>query len=139
MVVLVYVIQTSEKVFAAAVHVTSIFISAVQHGPPVAVTDATPGKALKADTTSAAVPYRGNEAFVDARRNTHIGSLLPADALLTSGIARSVIFMTRPSIAGSSITASACPDVVAIFGGTPKPESITFPESFAVYSLRVSV
>jgi hypothetical protein len=111
-----------------------MFMSAEQHGPPVAVTDATPGKALNAVTTSAAVPYSGKEAFVDALLKNHI-----AAPPLISGIARRVIFITRPSRAGSSITASACPDVVIILSGTPKPESITFPESFAKYSLRVSV
>jgi hypothetical protein len=113
-----------------------MFISAGQHGPPVAVTDATPGKALNAVTTSAAVPYSGKEAFVDALLNTHI-----ADPPFIRGIARNVIFMTRPSMTGSSIIASACPGVVLIFSGTPVPllESITFPESFAVYNVRVSV
>jgi hypothetical protein len=111
-------------------------MSAEQHGPPVAVTESTPGKALNAVTTSAAVPYSGKEAFVDALLNTHM-----ADPPFVRGIARNVIFITRPSMTGSSIIASACPGVVLIFSGTPVPilESITFPESFAVYNLRVSV
>jgi hypothetical protein len=102
-----YVIHALENVLLAEAHSISTFMFATQHGPPVAVTETTPGNASKAVSTSDAVPYSGKLSFVDALRNNHMGLFEPADECFCMESARIVIFIVVPFSTGSSMTIDA--------------------------------